>query len=88
MVECSGMARPTQAELRQRAAAIVEETMAYPEETRARLLDIKRGAIEQLVAAFDRNAELIASHYPEYTKEDLVALAGFLPRGKSDSWHL
>jgi hypothetical protein len=82
------MARPSQEELRSRAAAIVEETMAYPADTRPRLLDIKRGAIEQLVAAYDKNAELIASHYPDYTKDDLVALAGLLPRGKSDTWHL
>ena len=88
MVSWPGMARPSQDELRQRAAAIVEETMAYPEETRARLLDIKRGAVEQLVADFDRNAALVASHYPDYTKEDLAALAKLLPRGKSDAWHL
>lgn len=82
------MARPTQEELRQRAAAIVEETMAYPEETRPRLLEIKRGAIEQLVAKFDENAGLVERHYPGYAKEDLAALAGLLPRGKSDAWHL
>jgi len=82
------MARPTQDELRQRALAIVEETMAYPAETRPRMLEIKRGAIEQLVAKFDESASLLDSHYPEYTKEDLVALAGFLPRGEAGSWHL
>ena len=82
------MARPSQEELRQRASAIVEETMAYPEETRPRLLEIKRGAIEQLVTAYEKNAELIASHYPGYAKEDLVTLAGLLPRGKTDGWHL
>ena len=82
------MSRPTQDELRQRASAIVEETMAYPAETRPRLLEIKHGAIEQLIAKFDENFSLIASHYPEYTKEDLVALAALLPKGKTDAWHL
>lgn len=82
------MPRPTQEELRARAAAIVEETMAYPAETRPRLLEIKRGAIEQLVAKFDGNAALIASHYPEYLKEDLITLASLLPKGKKDDWHL
>lgn len=82
------MARPTQEELRQRALAIVEETMAYPEETRPRLLEIKRGAIEQLVAKFGENAELVERHYPGYAKEDLSALAALLPKGKADAWHL
>ena len=82
------MPRPSQEELRSRAAAIVEETMAYPEETRPRLLEIKRGAIQQLVAKFDENAELVERHYPGYTKEDLNALAAFLPKGKTDAWHL
>ncbi|MEK7545990.1 MAG: hypothetical protein AAB554_02830 [Patescibacteria group bacterium] len=81
------MARPTQEEIRQRALAIIEETMAYPAETRPRLLDIKRGAIEQLFAKFDENADIIARHYPEYQKEDLIALASFLPKGETDGWH-
>lgn len=82
------MARPSQEELRQRAAAIAEETMAYPAETRLRLLEIKHGAIGQLVAKFDENVDLIARHYPDYAKEDLVALAAHLPKGKADGWHL
>ncbi|GEM_PF-4551153 len=82
------MARPTQEELRSRASAIVEETMAYPEETRPRLLDIKRAAIRQLVEKFDENADLVERHYPGYAKEDLSALAALLPAGKADAWHL
>lgn len=62
--------------------------MAYPAETRPRLLDIKRAAILQLVGKFDENAELVERHYPGYAKEDLSALAALLPQGKSDGWHL
>lgn len=62
--------------------------MAYPEETRPRLLEIKRGAIEQLVAAFAENADLVERHYPGYTQDDLKTLASLLPKGKSDAWHL
>lgn len=62
--------------------------MAYPEETRPRLLEIKHGAIVQLVSNFDENAALVERHYPGYTKEDLSALAALLPKGKSDNWHL
>ena len=82
------MNRPKPEELKARALAVVEETMAYPETARERLLDIKRGAIQQIVEAFEQNAGLIEKHYPGYEKEDLKALIGLLPKGKAQGWHL
>jgi hypothetical protein len=80
--------RPTTESIKQRALGIVEECMAYPEAARERLVDIKRGAIEQLMAEPDKNREVIEQHYPGYQPEDLKTLIGFLPRGKSDKWRL
>jgi hypothetical protein len=82
------MDRPKPEELKARALAIVEETMAYPESARERLLDIKRGAIQQIVDGFEKNVELVEKHYPGYQKEDLQALIHLLPKGKSKEWHL
>ena len=82
------MSRPTGEEIKTRALEIIEETMAYPEATRARLLEIKRGAIQQLVQDFGKDAELIEKYYNGYEKEDLMSLLAFLPKGKSEGWGL
>ena len=82
------MNRPSSEEIKARALEIIEETMAYPEATRARLLEIKRGAIQQLVTDFGKNAELIEKYYPGYEAEDLKSLLSFLPKGKTEGWSL
>lgn len=82
------MDRPSQAIIQQRALGIVEETMAYPTQARERLLDLKRGAIELLVADTAKNAEVMEKYYPGWTDEDLKAMLALLPKGKTDSWHL
>lgn len=81
--------RPTEETIKKRAMEIVEETMSYPEDTRERLLGIKRAAIQELVEKFDENMEVVASHYAGYTKEDIERLLGFLPKGKdTNNWSL
>lgn len=81
--------RPTPADIKARALAIVEETMAYPADAQARLMEIKRGAIQRLVDDFEAEREMIAKHYPGWTIEDLKSLIALLPRSKSgDQWHL
>lgn len=70
--------RPTSEEIAERAKAMLEETEAYPEDTRPRLLSIKKAALSALVDDYDGNAELVASHYPGWTKEDLETLLASL----------
>ena len=82
------MSRPSADDIKTRALGIIEETMAYPEASRPRLLEIKRGAIQQLVDDASKNAEVIGKYYPGYQAEDFKALLGFLPKGKSEGWHL
>ncbi len=82
------MDRPSQDAVRQRALAIVEECMAYPETARDRLIDIKRGAIESLVMEATKNASILEKYYPGYTVEDLKTLLGCLPKSKGGTWHL
>lgn len=79
-------ARPSQEDIKKRALEMVEETMAFPADARERLLDIKRGALEGLIAKPDQ--ELMDKHYPGWTLDDLKSLLGFLPRGKHDTWRL
>lgn len=55
-----------------------EEAEAYPEETRPRLISIKKAALETLIEEFDDNTETVASHYPGWEKEDLEALKALL----------
>lgn len=80
--------RPTQAELKQRALGIVEESMAYPGMARDRLLEMKKGAIQELVAKFDENRAVLEKYYMGYTAEDLKVLLTLLPGSKHEQWHL
>jgi len=81
--------RPTEENIKKRSMEIVEETMPYPEDTRGRLLSIKRAAIQELIDKFNENMEVIASHYPGYSIEDIEKLLSFLPKGKdTNNWSL
>lgn len=70
--------RPAKEDIESRAAAMKEETEAYPEDTRSRLLAIKKAALQSLVDDYDGNLEIVASHYPGWEKADLEALLGML----------
>ena len=70
--------RPTKEDIESRAKAVIEEAEAYPEDTRPRLLAIKKAALQALVDDYDGNAEVVASHYPGWEKEDLEALLSAL----------
>lgn len=81
--------RPTPEEIKQRALAMMDETLAFPEEARPRLMDIKRGALEGLVAKPAENARLMETHYPGWTVDDLKTLLGYMPKSKPpERWGL
>jgi len=80
--------RPSPAEIKKRALDIVEESMAYPETARGRLVELKRSAIQDLIAKPGENAATLEKYYPGWTADDLKTLLSLLPAGKKDQWHL
>lgn len=73
------MPRPSEEDIETRAREISAEAEAYPEDTRARLLAIKKAALGELVERFEDNMDVIAGHYPGWTREDLKTLLRKLP---------